>query len=380
MKSVKCILICLLFFLSFSAFSANNFTLPSNQWKMISLPANPGVNNTVEAIFGDDIATSDYGTDNKWVLYTYNTVSNQYDSLALNSRLEQGKGYWIIQITGHSVSLDMPKESTATSNALSTEVASSPGGNATQWTLVGFPFSTPQKISVFSLKSSGHTCNSPACDLDQAKAAKLVSNQVWIYDGVKYITKSQDAELNSWEGFWIAALKESQGNTLSLAFQSAHHVPALPKSEIQRFLAVVNNARSVGRTCGEKRFYPPVPALSWSDKLYRSAYEHSQDLAISNTFSHNGSGTESDWTGFRNNKSSTMRERIESYNYEWLVISENIAAGYETTEAVVQSWLGSPGHCANIMSSSVSEIGMAKITNLNTAYSYYWTQNFGQPK
>jgi uncharacterized protein YkwD len=274
----------------------------------------------------------------------------------------------------------MPEESTATSNALSIEIASSSGSNVTQWTLVGFPFSTPQKISVFSLKSSGRTCNSSACDLEQAKAAKLVSNRVWIYDGEKYITKSQNAELNSWEGFWIAALKGSQDNTLSLAFQRAHYVPAIPKSEIQKFLTLVNNARSVGRTCGRKGSYPPVPALSWSDKLYRSAYEHSQDLAASNTFSHDGSGTESDWTGFPNNKSSTMRERIESYNYEWLAITENIAAGFETAEATVRSWLSSPGHCANIMSSSVTEIGMAKTTNLNAAYRYYWTQNFGQPR
>ena len=380
MKSVKYILTGLLFVLSFSAFSASDFTLQSNQWRMISLPASPGENNTIEAIFGDDIATSDYGIDNKWVLYSYNTVSNEYDSLALNSRLEQGKGYWIIQVTGDSVSLGMPEESAATPNALSIEVASSPGGNATQWTLAGFPFSTPQKISAFSLKSSGHICNSPACDLEQAQAAKLVSNRLWVYNGEKYITRSQHAELNSWEGFWVAALKESQNNTLSLTFQRGHHVPALPKSEIQRFLALVNKARSVGRTCGRKGYYPPVLALSWSDKLYKSAYEHSQDLAVSNTFSHDGSGAESDWTGFPNNKSSTMRERIESYNYEWFAIAENIAAGNESAEATVQQWLTSPGHCTNIMSSSVTEIGMAEATNLNAVYRHYWTQNFGRSK
>ncbi len=41
---------------------------------------------------------------------------------------------------------------------------------------------------------------------------------------------------------------------------------------------------------------PPAPPLQWSDALYRVAYEHSQDMAATGIMTHNGSGTETDWT------------------------------------------------------------------------------------
>ena len=36
-------------------------------------------------------------------------------------------------------------------------------------------------------------------------------------------------------------------------------------------------------------------------------------------------------------------------------------------------WMNSPGHRANILSTSFSEVGLARVGN-------YWTQNFGRPR
>ena len=52
---------------------------------------------------------------------------------------------------------------------------------------------------------------------------------------------------------------------------------------------------------------------------------------------------------------------------------ENIAAGYSTVLSVMEGWLKSPGHCANIMSPYFREIGAAKAVNLNSTYHTYWT-------
>ena len=47
---------------------------------------------------------------------------------------------------------------------------------------------------------------------------------------------------------------------------------------------------------------------------------------------------------------------------------ENIAAGYSTVLSVIEGWLKSPGHCANIMSPYFREIGAAKAVNLSSTY------------
>ncbi len=54
-------------------------------------------------------------------------------------------------------------------------------------------------------------------------------------------------------------------------------------------------------------------------------------------------------------------------------MGENIASGQESADEVVDGWMASPGHCANIMDPNFTEIGVG----------YYdgdiWTQVFGRP-
>lgn len=57
---------------------------------------------------------------------------------------------------------------------------------------------------------------------------------------------------------------------------------------------------------------------------------------------------------------------------------ENIAAGYGTLDAVMQGWLSSPGHCANIMRASYRDFALAcAVPSTKVDYSIYWTQSFG---
>lgn len=349
---------------------------------MISLPANPGASNTVEDIFGDDIAPADYGKDNKWVVYSYSTISYSYEPLALDSQLYQGIGYWIIQTTGRNVTLDMPQLSTDTPPDFSINIIppiSTAKGWETQWNLAGYPFNDSRKLGNFRVQTSQGVCNTSACDIDQAKTEDLLHNEVWTYNGTKYVRKNKDESLDSWGAFWILAQKGSVGQTLELIYDE-HQIPSLSQADINRFLKLVNDARGIARTCGAKGSFPAVPALTWSDELYKASYEHSQDMAISNTFAHDGSGAESDWTGTKLNKQSSVIERMTSYNYDWSAYAENIAAGNETAEDTMQQWLNSDGHCENIMRSNVTQIGMAKATNLSAGYRHYWTQNFGNPR
>jgi uncharacterized protein YkwD len=179
--------------------------------------------------------------------------------------------------------------------------------------------------------------------------------------------------------FFIACGGES--NTASSSFNE-NSFPVAEKTTQNDILNAINEARSIARDCQDGNgFVAAAPALTWNDDLYASAYEHSYDLAESNTFSHYGSGTTSDVTGSNNNKSSYFNERIKANGYVgYKTIGENIAGGQITIEAAVTAWLASPAHCTNIMNANFKEIGVAVATNVTSEYGIYWTQSFGAKK
>ena len=159
-----------------------------------------------------------------------------------------------------------------------------------------------------------------------------------------------------------------------------HTIPKLSSLDKEAYLTAINNARSEAITCGDYGDFSATSPVTWNEKLYRAAYEHSQDMANTNTFSHAGSNTEYDWSRIPEGPSD-MQERLDSHSYVWDVISENIAAGtsMDTAQKAINIWLTSPGHCKNIMDPNISEVGMAKVTNNSSTYHNYWTQNFAKP-
>jgi uncharacterized protein YkwD len=176
----------------------------------------------------------------------------------------------------------------------------------------------------------------------------------------------------------LSACDGTSGTNVTVA-GTKKDAPKINSSQ-EELLNAINKARSESRDC-----YPndpnrgkvgPVPPLYWDNELYASALEHSTDLAFSNTFSHYGSGTKYDITG--DGSPSTFYERIVANGYSnYYSVGENIAGGQESIEEVMEAWLKSPGHCANIMSDKYTDIGVAIITKEDSTYGIYWTQNFG---
>lgn len=70
-------------------------------------------------------------------------------------------------------------------------------------------------------------------------------------------------------------------------------------------------------------------------------------------------------------------DRAEAVGYDYVCIAENIAAGQPTPEMVMDGWMKSPGHRANILSPDVTEIGVAIYEG--GSYGIYWVQLFGNP-
>ena len=131
----------------------------------------------------------------------------------------------------------------------------------------------------------------------------------------------------------------------------------------QDMLTAINEARASDRMCGATS-YPAAVSMTWNDDLADAAYKHSADMATNQYFDHTGSDGSSPAT------------RISEEGYHWNALGENIAYGYPTVGDVIQGWLGSEGHCQNIMSPAFTEIGAAIAGNANSPY---WTLDLAKP-
>lgn len=97
-------------------------------------------------------------------------------------------------------------------------------------------------------------------------------------------------------------------------------------------------------------------------RLAKAATGHSAWMATYRRFSHTGSG------------GSTFVVRVKRAGYS-APLSENIAWGYRSGQALVTAWMRSPGHRVNLLNCRAKAVGvgMAYAKNGTT----YFTQDFG---
>jgi uncharacterized protein YkwD len=134
-------------------------------------------------------------------------------------------------------------------------------------------------------------------------------------------------------------------------------------------LARVNQARAAGANCGSEGVFAATGPVTWNNVLTQAATGHSQDMATNNYFSH----TSLDGR--------TLSQRVDATGYHWSMLGENIAAGQIGVDAVVNAWMGSPGHCANIMRPELTEMGVACVPGTaSDTYATYWTMDLGRPR
>lgn len=142
-------------------------------------------------------------------------------------------------------------------------------------------------------------------------------------------------------------------------------VPSVTDIIQQEMVIAVNQARAVGRSCGAT-YYVAASPVKWNDKIATAAFKHTTDMVTNNFYSHTGSdGT-------------SPGDRLMAAGYAWKTSGENIAVGFSSTAEVFQAWLGSEGHCRNIMKPEFTDIGAAAADgNYNGRPSRYWTLDMG---
>jgi uncharacterized protein YkwD len=108
-----------------------------------------------------------------------------------------------------------------------------------------------------------------------------------------------------------------------------------------------------------------LPALHEQAQLQRSAQAWTSTMVDQNNFSHG--------TAFWN--------RIQATGYDWQTLGENIATGFTTPAEVVTAWMGSPGHCRNILNPNYVSVGtgvLAQPVLSGANGGATWTQDFGR--
>ena len=154
---------------------------------------------------------------------------------------------------------------------------------------------------------------------------------------------------------------------------NSRDIPKISNANKEAYIEAVNNARADEQNCGGT-IYKAASPLKWNDALYKSSYEHTQDMDKNSRLEHYGSAKDSDWTSkdLGLNRGSEFDERILHNGYtHFTKVSENIARGSSLNSAqkVVEAWLKSPPHCATLMDSKIKDFGMAKVGD-------YWSQDF----
>ncbi|MEU0041278.1 sigma-70 family RNA polymerase sigma factor [Streptomyces sp. NPDC006333] len=125
-----------------------------------------------------------------------------------------------------------------------------------------------------------------------------------------------------------------------------------PASTVAQVVALVNKERAAAG-CG---------ALTEDAQLEKAAQAHSDDMAARNFFEHT------------NPDGADPGQRITAAGYRWSTYGENIAQGQQTPQAVMESWMNSPGHRANILNCSFKNIGVGVHKGTGGPW---WTQDFG---
>ena len=151
--------------------------------------------------------------------------------------------------------------------------------------------------------------------------------------------------------------------TCALFAVAALLVPTLPVSAAE-FDINASVARVLELTNMERQ-RAGVPPLTLSSELSSAAQGYSQVLAESGCFAHTCGPVP------------RFTDRIDLAGYTgFTAVAENIAAGFATPESVVDGWMGSEGHRANLLSPKYSEIGIGVATGAGP-YGTFWTQDFG---
>lgn len=134
-------------------------------------------------------------------------------------------------------------------------------------------------------------------------------------------------------------------------------IPQLPDDTKQ----FSETEKGVLRFINEERSRRGLEKLRLDKSLTDAARYKSQDMINTGVFSHSGSYGE-------------LEDLLNKFNVNYSCAGENIAFGYESAADVVNGWMNSEGHRANILDRDFTKLGVGAVKDSNGTI--YWTTEF----
>lgn len=128
--------------------------------------------------------------------------------------------------------------------------------------------------------------------------------------------------------------------------------------QTEPLVAMLNAARATPRTCGNTPYPAAGPVLA-DATLEQTASGHTAWMQqVNGNISHTGAG------------GTDPGARLDAAGYLWSAVGENVARGYDDARSVIDAWLASAGHCANIMGANFTVVGYAMAAPAGNAQAY----------
>jgi uncharacterized YkwD family protein/spore coat assembly protein SafA len=168
------------------------------------------------------------------------------------------------------------------------------------------------------------------------------------------------------DSLWKIAVRYQVGLSEIISANPQFKNPALiypgEKVTIPNLDAAKSIENQVIQLTNQQRAKYGLKALTPNWELSRVARYKAMDMRDKNYFSHTSPTYGSPFTMMKN------------FGIAYRAAGENIAAGQSTPQEVVNSWMNSPGHRANILSTTYTQIGVGYAQG--GSYRYYWSQMF----
>lgn len=125
---------------------------------------------------------------------------------------------------------------------------------------------------------------------------------------------------------------------------------------------IPGQAEAVLNLVNAERKKQGLNALTLSANLTNIANVKAKDMAVNNYFDHTSPTYGSPF------------QMMQRFGVSYRSAGENIAAGQRTPDEVMQAWLNSSGHRANILNKNYTELGVGYYKG--GSYGVYWAQEF----
>jgi uncharacterized YkwD family protein len=205
--------------------------------------------------------------------------------------------------------------------------------------------------------SSKSACSQPSCQKSDSQTS--CSQNPFQSSCSQTPSKSSYSQPSQKSGSQSSS-KPSSSNSSSGSTVS--QTPSKPASSTANTSSFSEFQNEVVRLVNVERAKNSLPALTADSLLMKTATVKSQDMANNNYFDHTSPTYGSPF------------DLMKKFGVTYRAAGENIAMGQTTPAQVMNGWMNSSGHRANILNSAYTKIGVGVVKNASGRY--YWTQHF----